>query len=414
MPPRPPTDEQLVAVAEAIRQHPTKQAAADALGLPVTTLKDWERRAARRGLLGTDAVLPGFRLSKVSETQDAETGIASKRYITQKEGEGPSEPFTLPPGHRIIGGTVHTDAEGRVIESWPRYKEGALDPLELAERLKQAFSTLPAREPVKPSQASYGADLLTLHPLPDLHIGMRAWGQQSGTNWDLDIAERSIGTGILDVIDRSPPSGNAIILGGGDLIHVDTSRNETAAGTRQDVTDDRFQKIIDAACRLMEQAVDAARRHHEQVTVRILPGNHDTHSHLCVTFFLKGLYRDCPTVTIDDNPAPFFWHRFGKVLLGATHGHQAKPDAMPAIMATDRPDDWAKSEHRAVHTFHLHHKQKMIGEYRGVEVEVHRAPIPQDDWHASSGYRSGRSLQGITYHRLDGEHSRVIHMVRAR
>jgi len=39
--------------------------------------------------------------------------------------------------------------------------------------------------------------------------------------------------------------------------------------------------------------------------------------------------------------------------------------------------------------------------------ENHRTLAGKDAWHGWRGYRSGRSLQAITYHRTWGEDSRV-------
>ena len=59
---------------------------------------------------------------------------------------------------------------------------------------------------------------------------------------------------------------------------------------------------------------------HKRVRVRILKGNHDEHAAVAVAYFLLGYYRNEPRVTVDVDPSLFWWHRFGRVLLGATHG----------------------------------------------------------------------------------------------
>jgi hypothetical protein len=39
-------------------------------------------------------------------------------------------------------------------------------------------------------------ELLTLIPLADWHVGMFAWHRESSENWDLKIAERTIGEAV--------------------------------------------------------------------------------------------------------------------------------------------------------------------------------------------------------------------------
>jgi hypothetical protein len=141
--------------------------------------------------------------------------------------------------------------------------------------------------------------------------------------------------------------------------------------------------------------------------VRILPGNHDEHASVAVAYFLLAWYRNEPRVTVDVDPSLFFWFRFGKVLLGATHGHTVKLKDMASIMAHRRAADWGATRHRFVHGFHIHHTSKFATEGNGVISESHQTPTPQDAWHFGAGFLSGRSMQSISYHREFGEVSRV-------
>jgi hypothetical protein len=112
-------------------------------------------------------------------------------------------------------------------------------------------------------------------------------------------------------------------------------------------------------------------------------------------------------VTVDTDPSVFWWHHFGRVLLGATHGDKAKIGQMPSIMAHRQAEAWGQSRFRYVHGFHLHHTAKFSTEGGGVISEIHQAPIPQDAWHFGSGFLSGRSIQAISYHAELGEVARV-------
>jgi hypothetical protein len=171
--------------------------------------------------------------------------------------------------------------------------------------------------------------------------------------------------------------------------------------------DGRYQKVVGVALRLMTRTVGAALRRHEHVTIRILPGNHDEHTSVAIAYFLLAWYRNEPRVKVDVDPSLFFWFRFGRVLLGATHGHTVKLAQMPSIMAHRRAEDWGATKFRYCLGFHLHHSAKIATEGEGVICEVFQAPIPQDAWHFGSGFLSGRSLQAITYHREFGEIGRV-------
>ncbi len=360
------TDEVLLQNVAVFKRHANQcsQAAADEAGMPLATFKSRIKVAAARGLLGYDSVLPGFVVKSTSEQQDA-SGTVTGRSV--KQVREPGDEFAVPKGH---------------VADW-----------------------LPFADPA-PAPATPSADLLTIVPANDWHIGMFSWSKESAENWDLKIAEKTIGEAIEDTIARSPVSAEGVVLGGGDLLHADTARNMTANGTPQDV-DGRYQKVLEVATRLKVRAVDAALRRYGHVTVRVLRGNHDENASVAIAYFLSAWYRNEPRVTIDTDPSLFWWMRFGKCMFGSTHGHTVKIGNMPGIMAHRRAEDWGASKFRYVHGFHLHHSAKVATEGNGVICEIHQAPIPQDAWHFGSGFLSGRSLQAITYHRDFGEIGRV-------
>jgi hypothetical protein len=391
-------DELAQEAADALEKHGRKFLAAKALGLDPRTYGDRLKVAARRGLTGFKPVMHGFCVTGVSTAPDG------GQFIQQKPEHG--APFEVPEGHTIKGVSALVDSDGNEIVKWIKTKEGELDPLAIAEALKSAFDGYKTAKPIKAPSAP-SADLLTLLPCNDWHVGMFAWGKEVSENWDLKIAEETIGRAVEDTVARSPASAECIILGGGDLLHADNSDNTTAKSGNALQVDGRYQKVVGVAVRLMVRTTDAALRRHQRVTLRILPGNHDEHSSVAVAYFLLAWYRDEPRVTVDVDPSLFFWFRFGAVLLGATHGHTVKIGQMPGIMAHRRAEDWGLTKFRFIHGFHLHHSAKIATEGNGVICEVHQAPIPQDAWHFGSGFISGRSLQAITYHREFGEIGRV-------
>lgn len=392
------TDEQIEEAVAAFVRSGSKRAAATELGIERSTLRNRLKAGAERGLLvGSKPAMPGFRVSRVSEGPQGRT-------VEQKPERGGQ--FEMPAGHVLKGVSTLVDEDGRTIIEWRKTRQGELDPLQVAEWLKAAFADVEPCEPVRPPP-TVSEELLTLVPLADWHLGMFAWGKEVGENWDLKIAEQTIGASMDDLIARSPASGSAVVLGGGDLIHSDTNENKTARSGNALQVDGRYQKVVAAACRLTVRTVDSALLRHAHVTVRIIPGNHDEHACVAVAYYLSAFYRNEPRVTVDVDPSLFWWHRFGRVLLGATHGHTVKVSQMPMLMAHRRAEDWGATRYRYVHGFHLHHTAKTMTEGEGVVTEIHQAPVPQDAWHFGAGYLSGRSLQAITYHRDFGEIGRV-------
>lgn len=360
---------------------------------------------AERGELGTKPVLPGFAIRSTTTQADA-GGTVERTWVTQSKA-ATAAPTPIPAGHVVKGISKLTDGEGRTLVEWIKTREGS-DPLDVVAAIKAAFADHPAGALPVPAPAHVAGDLLTLVPAADWHVGMYAWGKENGgANWDLKLAEDTIGRAVEDAIERSPASGHAVVLGGGDLLHADNSDNRTARSGNALQVDGRYPKVLETACFLMVRAVDAALRRHGHVTVRILPGNHDEHAAVAVAWFLFAHYRNEPRVTVDTDPSLFWWLRFGRVMLGATHGHTVKIADMPAIMAHRRAEDWGATRFRYVWGFHLHHRAKYATEGQGVISEVCQSPVPQDAWHFGAGFLSGRSIQTITYHRAFGEVSRA-------
>ena len=73
-------------------------------------------------------------------------------------------------------------------------------------------------------------------------------------------------------------------------------------------------------------------------------------------------------------------------------------------MAADRPEAWGRTKFRYWLTGHLHTRKAV--EFPGVMWETFRTLAPGDAWSHAAGYRSGRDLTSITFHREHGEVAR--------
>jgi hypothetical protein len=365
------SDELLSEAVRARAEHRTSLEAAASLGLSDNAFRNRLLRAAQRGLDGN-----------VSGTVSL--------------------------GQVVKGTSTLYDSEGTQVLQWVKTTTEQTVEDHIAA-IKEAFKDYQGRaKPLaKPWPVAGRENLLTLTPCGDWHIGMYAWGKETDRNWDLNTAESVIGGAMEELVQRQPPSGIGVVLSGGDLLHADNQNNQTARSGNQLDVDGRYQKVLGVANRLMVRTIDAHLLKHDHVIVRILKGNHDEHSAIATAYFLLAWYRNEPRVTIDVDPSLFFWLRFQKVMIGATHGHTVKIHKMPGIMAHRRAEEWGMTKFRYVHGFHLHHSAKFATEGDGVISEIHQAPIPQDAWHFGAGFLSGRSLQSITYHGQYGETSRA-------
>jgi hypothetical protein len=166
---------------------------------------------------------------------------------------------TIPAGHVVKSVSTLKDAQGRMVQEWVKTREGT-DPVAVVDAIKAAFDGYQGRHEPIPAPAAASADLVTLLPLADWHIGAHAWGRETGVDWDLKIAEEVIGRAVENVVERSPASGLGVVLGGGDLMHADNQDNRTARSSNQLDVDGRYPKVFDVASRLTVRTVDAMLR----------------------------------------------------------------------------------------------------------------------------------------------------------
>jgi UDP-2,3-diacylglucosamine pyrophosphatase LpxH len=391
--------EHLREAVEALQAHGSYRKAAAALELKPSTFQNRINSAARHGLtaaLPTGVPAPGFAVHRLSETFDAE-GNLERRSVQTRLDAGPE--YAVPAGHVVKGESTLLDPENRVLARWVKTREGSGTDLPAA--LRVAFAEYEGAAPAIPVPAAADDDLLTVYPLPDLHLGMFAWKDESGDNYDLRLATTMAVRETHALVQQSAPSKHAVLLGLGDYFHANDAKAVTPqSGHRLDV-DGRWQKVFLAGAKLATALVDILARKHESVEVVFLPGNHDPDAATSLAVALSLFYSATDRINVRIDPG-LHWHRlFGKVLLGATHGHTMKPDRMAMMLATDAAKEWGLAEHRHVFFGHIHHETvRAVGPVR---CESFSTPAPKDAYAAGGGWRSGRALNAITFHREDGE-----------
>lgn len=253
---------------------------------------------------------------------------------------------------------------------------------------------------VKAPKAS-NADLLAVYPMGDPHFGMYAWAQEAGNDFDLDTAER-LTLGAIDTLVASAPAADtAIVLPLGDFFHADDQSNQTPGHKNQLDVDSRYPKVLGVGIKTLRHAILRALEKHKKVHVRIEPGNHDPHAKWALALTMAAYFDKEPRVTVDLSPSKFWFFRFGKVLIASTHGDTVKHEALPGLMAADRPEDWGATKHRYWYTGHVH--TTAVREFPGVLCESFRTLAAKDAWTAGHGYRAGRDMLCIVHHKDYGE-----------
>lgn len=308
---------------------------------------------------------------------------------------------TVPDGFTVKGTSTLYRDDGTIAAQWVK---STADQERRAEMIREAVAAMVADLPKLPARKAAGAyrtDLLTAYPIGDPHIGMRAWRDECGEDWDLSIAERVHCEAMASLVEASPNTEQALIVNLGDLFHYDSMAPVTPRSGNMLDADGRFPKMVHVGIKIMRQCIESALAKHGRVHVINAVGNHDETGAVFLAAALWHIYELEPRVTVDTSPAVFNYYRFGKVLIGVHHGHTCKPDKLPGVMAADRAEDWGQTRHRYWWMGHIHHVS--VKEYPGVIVESFGTLASRDAYASAGGWRSREAMQSILLHREHGE-----------
>lgn len=353
---------------DAIEKHGTIREAAAALGIAYSSF--YERYMGAKRHLETDPAIQGA-MSEVG-MQDASV---------------------------LHSGWIKTDGASMYFQM-PRGKTAD----DTADRIKEALEDIKPI-PVISAPKNTDDDLLTLIPLPDAHLGMYAWGEETGEDYDSNIARDRILNGIAQCLASTPNAEEAVIVAMGDLLHADDQTNQTPQSKHQLDVDTRHFRNMDIAISTLAASVEFALGKYQKVSVVVQPGNHDQSAYMGVLFALSERYRDNPRVSVQRKPGEFFVRQFGKCLIASHHGDKAKAERLVMYLADRWAEIWGKTKYRYLYTGHLHHhKSQDIG---GVLWEQLRAITAKDAYATAHAYSARAEMQAITFHRDRGEISRV-------
>ena len=332
-------------------------------------------------------------------------GITAVKTKAAIFGYSPAHDLTRPvaPGQMLRGAsTLYKRGEPEPVLQW--VKSSADD--EQREAIIRASVAALSEDckglaPLVDKPAQTMADLLAVYPLGDPHFGMYAWAKEAGDDFDLDIARRLTLGAVDRLVQAAPAAKVAILLPLGDVFHMDDQSNQTPAHRHQLDADGRFVKVLQVGIQTFRHAVLRCLEKHETVIVRFVAGNHDPHAVWALAFSIAAYFDNEPRVSVDLSPAAHWFHRFGSVLIGATHGDKTKHRDLLGVMATDRAEDWGQTKHRYFYTGHIH--SQTVTELPGLVCESFRTLAAKDAYAAGAGYRAGRDMRCIVHHRRHGE-----------
>ena len=362
-------------VLDAIEKAGSKCGAARALGVYPSyiskTLKNVRARAAMHG------VAPRANMNRVAP-----------------------EPFI------VKGTSTLYDADGKAKLQWVKTRVDQ-DKMEAAIRatIEALKEEIPHEAPAPLAVGRFDANLMNCYVITDYHLGALSWGEETGADWDLKIAEDTLVAWFSRAIEQSPAAETALLAQISDFLHWDGFDPVTPAHRNLLDADTRFPKLVRVAIRVLRRVIRMLLAKHPKVHIIMADANHDPASQVWLREWLSVLYEDDPRVTVDTSPSPYNVFEFGKVAIFTHHGHKRKVTNVAEVLAAKFREIYGRTKYAYAHMGHLHSVD--VKENNLMIVEQHRTLAAPDAYAARGGWISGRDAKVITYHKDFGEVGRI-------
>ena len=257
-------------------------------------------------------------------------------------------------------------------------------------------------------ERSFSSDghLLVVDPA-DVHIGKLSTVFATGKDYNNQIAVQRVKEGVRGILEKA--SGfhidKILFVAGNDILHIDTPKRTTTSGTPQDTDGmwyDNFliakQLYVDVLEELMKVA---------DVHFVFNPSNHDYTHGFFLADAIQTWFKDCDNITFDSDLRHRKYFKYGKNIIGTTHGDGAKQSNLGELMSIEATDLLNKGDFRYWYLHHYHHK--MAKDTVSCTIETLRTPSEADRWHSDNGYMNMPAIEGFIHSRDKGQIARLTH-----
>lgn len=301
--------------------------------------------------------------------------------------------------------TVQRNDKGAVTNTWARYSPD----MERQEQLMLEAVKAMAAE-IKPCAAlplpvHTNAKLLNCYVITDYHMGAKAWGEETGADWDTQIAEQLLVDWFGAAIAQSPDAAVGVFAQLGDFLHWDGIQAVTPTSGHVLDADTRFQKLIRVAIGAIRRITAMLLLKHERVILLMAEGNHDLASSMWLREMFAALYASEPRIEVITRPDPYYCIEHGQTSLFFHHGHKKKLEQLETVFVAKFREIYGRTKFSYAHTGHLHHNVML--ERNTMQLEQHRTLAAPDSHASRGGWISGRDAKVITYHSEHGEVGRI-------
>lgn len=313
--------------------------------------------------------------------------------------------FPPPEGHSVKGVSTLYGPDGELKAQWVKTSTSEAERESLLRGVASALAEKLPRETRRKPPKRVIADLANCYVVTDFHLGMLAWHEETGADWDTAIAERLLVDWFAAAIQSSPDAAVGIFAQLGDLLHWDGLDAVTPASKHLLDADTRFQKLVRVVIRVLRRIIGMLLEKHAVVVLKIVEGNHDPAASAWLRELLAALYEHEPRIEVDVSPDPYYCYEHGLTSLFFHHGHKRKPTNIHDVFAAKFRGVFGRTKFSYAHMGHMHHIE--VKETNLMVVEQHRTLAAPDAYASRGGWMSGRSASVITYHKQFGEVGRL-------
>jgi hypothetical protein len=244
-------------------------------------------------------------------------------------------------------------------------------------------------------------DLLNQYSVMDAHFGKLAWGEETGSDYDLKIAEQMYLDWFAMAIRLSPEAATGILAQLGDLLHHDSHLSVTPTHAHVLDADSRLQKVIRVVIKTLRRIVRMMLEKYEHVHLIMADANHDPAAEAWLREMFAAFFEDEPRITVDRSPSTYYAYEFGLTSLFYHHSHKRKPSVVDNVFASRFREIYGRTKFSYAHLGHRHSDALLSGNL--MKVEQHETLASPDAHEANGGWPLGRSAKCITYSKHFGE-----------
>jgi hypothetical protein len=366
--------------------------------MTVNEIKDFI--AERRGYLKKSADVLSERLN--CPIEDCETALYEARKLARNEENTNDNESVISEFEQFLDKNGISPSDVSSVKFWQtvsgqqRFSVVTKGDSMSVEAIKDEIESFAAKYSPKVNRVDYKPALEPVAyeiSLPDIHYGkLHSLTLDQVEKQYMKVVEelwrKAAG---LDIERFILPIGN-------DGMNSEGMRGTTTKGTPQQDSAG-WKDTFRGYWQLMTTAIDFLKQR-APVDVIVVSGNHDYERMFYAGDVLAGWYRNDANVTVDNDYDSRKYYEYGTNMIMFTHGDKEKPADMPLIMATEKPEMFARTEHREVHCGHLH--KEMVNEYRGIKVRFIPSICPNDEWHKQMGYEAKRTGQAYIWNKSTG------------